>query len=188
MNPTDFLSSSALATLLALAATFLGLAAAVQILQEFWKHLSRSEARTYQKVLIDFAGPWIQQLLQPGVLNDLEVRGPFQLRKVRPKGVLLPLPKDELLRAAERVAPVWVRRTIEQLQVERELQASDPNLDRSPAWQQLLSEMQTLDPEDPTFWDAERVRDFLDEWREKMSSTRADAFSSHFGGGSFLTF
>src|SRR5262245_10795758 len=108
--------------LLTLAAIFLGLAAAVQIIQEFYKYLSRSEAKTYRNVLVDFAGPWIEQLFQPGVVNDLQVRGPFQIRKVRPQGVLLPLPKDELLRAIERLAPVWVRRTLEQLQVERELQ------------------------------------------------------------------
>ena len=78
MELTDLLSTPVLSLLLALAATFLGLAAAVQIVQEFYKHLSQSEARTYRQVLVDFAGPWIEQLFQSGAVNDLV---PLRARK-----------------------------------------------------------------------------------------------------------
>jgi hypothetical protein len=171
----DAISTPVLAMLLTLAAIFLGLAAAVQIIQEFYKYLSQSEAKTYRKVLVDFAGPWIEQLFQAGVVNDLQVRGPFQIRKVRPQGVLLPLPKDELLQATERLAPVWVRRTLEQLQVERELQEAKQDREEvtwSPGWHRLRSEMKKPDPADPTSWDAERVRDFLDTWTEPAGEAK----------------
>jgi hypothetical protein len=174
------ISSSALALLLSLAATFLGLAAAVQIIQEFYKHLSRSEARAYRAVLLDFAGPWIEQLFQPGVMNDLQVRGPFQFLKIRPEGVLLPMGKDELLQAIERVAPVWVRRVLEQLQAEKDLQVSGQESVWSPAWRQLEEELNCLDDKDPTFWDAERVRSFLKASPYQTAETLLIAFRQRF--------
>ena len=172
MELTDLLSTPVLSLLLALAATFLGLAAAVQIVQEFYKHLSQSEARTYRQVLVDFAGPWIEQLFQSGAVNDLQVRGPFQFRKIRPRGVLLPLPKDDLVLAIERLAPVWVRRTLEQLQVEKDLQDGKLEVVWSPAWNRFMEEMEELDPSDPTFWDAERVRDFLVSWQKPAADAK----------------
>jgi len=176
----SLLSTSALAMLLSLAAIFLGLAAAVQIVQEFYKHLSRSEARAYRMVLLDFAGPWIEQLFQPGVINDLQARGPFQFLKIRPEGLLLPMGKDELLQAVERVAPVWVRRVLEQLQAERDLQKSAQENLWSPAWTQLQEELGSLDKADPTYWDAERVRTFLQEMPFKDAETLLIAFRQRF--------
>jgi hypothetical protein len=176
----NLLSTSALAMLLSLAAIFLGLAAAVQIVQEFYKHLSRSEARAYRMVLLDFAGPWIEQIFQPGVISDLQVRGPFQFLKIRPQGLLLPMGKDELLQAVERVAPVWVRRVLEQLQAEKDLHKSAQKAIWSPAWQKLKEELNDLDQEDPTSWDAERVRTFLDETPFKDAETLLIAFRQRF--------
>jgi hypothetical protein len=176
----NLLSTSVLAMLLSLSAMFLGLAAAVQIVQEIYRHLSHSEARAYRTVLLDFAGPWIEQLFRPGVISDLQVRGPFQLLKVQPQGLLLPMGKDELLQAVERVAPVWVRRVLEQLQAEKDLQDSEGKAAWSPAWQQLKLELDGLDKDDPTFWDAERVRAFLKETPFKSAGTVLLAFRQRF--------
>ncbi len=167
------LPSSLLSTLLALAATFLGLAAAVQILQESYKYLSWTEARVYRKVLLDFAGPWIQKLFEPGVVNDLAVRGPFQIRSLRPPGVLLPLAQDELREAAERLAPTWVRRLVEQLRQERELQTAASGLPIwSPAWAALVEELRKVAPDDPTHGDATEILAFLQSWVQPAGDAR----------------
>jgi len=160
----DLLSEPLLRTVLALAAIFLGLAAAVEILQEFYKYLTSSKARTYEKALADFTGPWVQQILRPGALTDLKVRGPLQMFKVRPAGKLLPMTKEELVKAAERTAPIWVRRTLEQLDLERKLQQAAGAIPWSPAWRELLQQLEQCDPEAPTAWDAEQVREFLGGW------------------------
>jgi hypothetical protein len=164
MDVAAVLANSSLGTILTLAAVFLILGAVVQILQESYKYLSRSEARTYRKVLVDFAGPWIEQLYQPGLVNDLQLRNPWQIRKVRPRGVLLPMPKDQLIQAVERLAPVWSRRTLEQLRLEHELQTSVMEPVWSPDWRRLVNEMRDLDEYDPTHWDSERVLEFIDTW------------------------
>ncbi|HEX4952869.1 MAG TPA: hypothetical protein VF017_05675 [Thermoanaerobaculia bacterium] len=171
------LPSSLLSTLLALAATFLGLAAAVQILQESYKYLSWSEARIYRKVLVDLAGPWIERLFEPGMVKDLAVRGPFQLRALRPPRVLLPLAQDELREATERLAPAWVREVVEQLRQEREVQAAASGLPIwSPAWAALVEKLRGVDPGDPAHSTAGEILAFLDSWSQGGGdSQRLDA-------------
>ena len=87
----NFLDNSLLTILLTLAATFLGLSIVVQVVQELYKYLRSSKGRAYQIALQDFLGPLAHELLRPGVLPDIRVRGPMQLKRVRSKGMILPL-------------------------------------------------------------------------------------------------
>jgi len=87
----NILDNSLLTTLLTMAATFLGLSIVVQVIQELYKYLRSSKGRAYQLALKDFLGPLATELMRPGVLPDVRVRGPFQLMRIRPKGMILPL-------------------------------------------------------------------------------------------------
>ena len=130
-------NSALFSILIALAATFLGLSVLVQVIQEIYKHLTSSKSRAFNQVLRDFLGPWIAQLYRPGVIPDLVVRGPFQFFRRRPGGRLLPLSKDDLIKALERTAPDWHRQALKYLRMKVKLQG-DREKAPSPSWNTFL--------------------------------------------------
>lgn len=119
MSPTP---TSLLATVLAMGATLLALSLLVQVLQELYKYLTSSRSVAYRKTLIDFLGPHAEQLFRPGVIPDLQVRGPFQFLRRRPTGKLQPMDKDDLLVSLERTAAPWIQRALSTLRLEASLQ------------------------------------------------------------------
>ena len=159
-----------LSTLLALAAYVIGLALFAQVFQELYKFLSSSKARAYQKVLVDFAGPWARQLMRPEALPDMTVRGPFQVRRLSPRGKLLPLEGETLTAAAERTAPAWVKRALDALALEVKLQGGEAAAP-SPSWQGLVEQLTEASPGSPGYRSARRVLDVLERWGAVKSGT-----------------
>lgn len=159
-------------TFLGLAALIAGLALLVQVLQEVYKNLSSSKARTYRKVLEDVAGGWIRQLLTRDLAPDLLGRKPFQLWRWSPDGELLPLDRDTLIASAERTAPPWVRRALDALMLEAQLQASSAAgsasgagaTGPSPQWSTFLNDLWSAEPGSPGYRSALEVRALLARW------------------------
>lgn len=157
------IGTTLLTTILGLAGTFLGLAILVQVIQECWKYLFSTKSSAYERALFSFVGPWARQLMRPGVLPDLQVDGPFQFWRRRPRGKLLPLDKPELVAAMERTAPAWVRRALDTLTVEAErtkAAASPP----SPALKALVDELSMAERGSPGFMTANEISAFLRDW------------------------
>lgn len=73
----DILDNSLLTVILTMAVTFLGLSLVVQVVQELYKYLRSTKARAYLQVLQDFLGPLSNELMRPGIVPDIRVRGPF---------------------------------------------------------------------------------------------------------------
>jgi hypothetical protein len=154
------MNSALLSTLLALAAAMLALSILVQIVQEVYKYLSSSKERAYTNALLDFLGPWSSQLLKPGRVMKLQIRGPLQWFRFRPNERLLPMQHDELISALETTAPTWVKRTLERLKLEVGLQkgnASSPSL----IWHNFLAELSAVEKGAPGFRSAHEVSQFL---------------------------
>src|SRR6266516_2698378 len=154
------LTGSPLSTMMAIAAWFLGLSLFVQVLQELYKQLTSSKSRAYSAALIDFAGPFAAQLLQPDVAPDLTIRGPFQFRRLRPQGRLQPLEKESLVSALERTQPTWYRLTRQALEFEEALQTKD-RLDVSPTFKEFLKTLGAGLNELPGKYDAAVMKNFL---------------------------
>jgi hypothetical protein len=135
-------NGSLLSTLLALAAILLGLAIAVQVVQEMWKYVTSSRDKAYATVLQDFLGPFLsRQLHRPGVLRDLQVRGPFQFLWWRPSAKLLPMDADELVAALERTTGEWFQRAYAAMRLEGSLQRGTP-APPSASWQAFMRELE----------------------------------------------
>jgi hypothetical protein len=98
---------SVLTPLLAMTAWFLGLSILVQVLQELWKFITSSKARSFEKALADFIGPFVVGRLRQDPL--LAVRGPLQFRRVSTAGRVLPLDAADLTASLEKSAPEWHR-------------------------------------------------------------------------------
>jgi hypothetical protein len=159
----NFLDNSLLTVLLTLAATFLGLSIVVQVVQELYKYLRSSKGRAYQIALQDFLGSLAQELLRPGILPDVRVRGPMQLKRVRSKGMILPFKKEELASALERTAPAWIQRTLKQLNLEVDFQTGKP-LSQSVSWEEYLKELGKVEQGTTGYWNAVEIAEFLREW------------------------
>jgi len=162
--PNIGLNSSILNVLLGIAVAYLSLSILVQIVQEVYKHLANSKGRAYTNALNDFLGSWAKQLTRPGVLPDLRVRGPFQLVRLRPKGVLLPLSKEQLLAGLEGTAPPWVGRMLHALNAEVKLQAGRAEHEPSPTWKAFLAELAKVQKGSPGYWNAHSLASFLERW------------------------
>jgi hypothetical protein len=161
----NLLDNSLFTVVLTLTATFLGLSIVVQVVQELYKYLRSSKGVAYQKALQDFLGPLAFELMRPGVIPDVRVRGPIQLKRVRPKGKILPLKQDELADALERTAPPWIQRTLKQLKTEIEFQDNGPNV-LSNTWDEFLDELAKTEQGAPGFWNAYEIAEFLSkEWK-----------------------
>ena len=162
--------TSVLTTMLGLAGTFLGLAILVQVIQEAWKYLWSTKSAAYERALFQFIGPWARQLTRAGVIADLQVDGPFQIWRRRPRGKLMPLDKPELVEAMERTAPAWVRRTLEALRVETEAAAGRTvPVPPTPALTTLVNELATAERGSPGFSTAVDIAAFLRSWEFEVT-------------------
>lgn len=161
----NFLDSSLLTILLTLAATFLGLSVLVQVIQELYKYLRSSKLRAYLNSLQDFLGPLAFELMKPGVISDIRVRGPFQLRRIRPKGMILPLNQEELVTALEKTSPAWIQRTLNQLKLEVNLQAGESAI-LSNSFKEFLDELGKVEQGTTGYWNALEITDFLKKTKE----------------------
>lgn len=170
----SLLSAPALDALLAVAAMFLGLALVVQVVQEIYKFLSSSKAKSYHKVLRDFFGPWIERLYEAGPAAHLQVRGPFQFLRSRPTGVLLPLSKEDLLQAMDVVAPGWLGYTLEGLKSEQRLQAGRPAAP-SPQFEEMVGNLRAAAEGAAGGLDARKMLDFLGAWAAEPAVSEAAA-------------
>lgn len=156
----NLLDNSLLTVLLTLAATFLGLSLLVQVIQELYKYVRSSKLRAYQNALQDFLGPLAYELRRPGVLSDVRVRGPFQFKRVRPKGMILPLKREELISAIERTAPLWIQRTLNQLKLEVKLQDSNKS-EMSNSFKEFLDELGKVEEGTTGYWNALEITNFF---------------------------
>lgn len=170
----EILNGPVLNTIIGLAATFLGLAVLVQVIQEIYKYLTSSKYRSYTKALTDFLGPWATQLLEPGPFVDLQVSGPFQIRKLSPKGILLPMERESLTGALERTAPHWIRKTVDQLKLECQLQGDKKSMP-SPEWNNFLTELGEMERGAPGYWNALEIAQFLSVWDHEYAPKNDDA-------------
>jgi hypothetical protein len=150
-------------TLLALAATFLALSLFVQIIQEVYKYVTSSQASAYAKSLEDYLGPYARYLLQSGSLPDLKVRGPFQFRKIRPHGKLLPLGQSDLVEALERTIPPWHQRALQVLRLEARLEEQGAK-DLSPEWHEFVGSLKQVEAGAPGYRNAQEVLKFVQQW------------------------
>jgi len=152
-------------TLMAVAAMLLGLSLVVQVIQEIWKFLSSSEARTYRSVLRDFFGPWVERLYESGPATRLQVRGPFQFFRSRPTGSLLPLEKNELLEAMDSVAGDWLAYLLDALKAESRLQGETPQKPSPLLRRSIVNVLRAAGSEGgPGEHNAGKVSAFLKEW------------------------
>ena len=163
-----FLQTSFLNIMLGIAAIVLGLSVIIQIFQELYKYVTSSKGRMYTKALEDFLGPWASELLRPGNMPDMMVRGPFQFRKLRPRGILLPLKKEQLIDGLERSTPPWIQRTLSALNYELKFE-SDEKQGASPMWRNFLVELGNADKNSPGYWSAYGLTKFLNKWDHSWS-------------------
>jgi hypothetical protein len=165
-------------SLIGVVASLLVFALLVQVIQEFHKFLLSVKGRVYTKVLTDMLGPWAGQLCRPEALPDLQPRGPFQFRRLKRGGVLLPLDRPTLVSALERTAPPWVRRTLDRLRQEVEWSGGSPG-GPSPGWTEFTTELKNVRKENvvsdnevgtkralhsPGLWTATEIFGFLEKW------------------------
>ena len=166
-----FLNSPIFTTLLGFASYMLGLAILVQIIQEVYKYIRSSKSKAYSKALTDFLGPWAVQL-QRGNFG-LKARGPFQWKRLRPKGILLPLDKKQLINGLEKTSPYWVNKTNTLLKQEAKYQ-SDTAKAPSPAWLELLQELGKVEKGASGYWNAFEIVDWLKrkdhDWKKQDKS------------------
>ena len=170
----DMLNSPIFTTLLGFAAYMLGLAILAQIIQEVYKYITSSKSRAYSKALTDFLGPWAIQLLRSNF--GLIARGPFQLKRLRPKGIILPLDKTQLISSLEKTSPHWVSKANTRLKQEVRYQG-DKAQTPSSAWLDLLKELEKVEKGTSGYWNALEIVEWLKQknhkWvREKSSKQR----------------
>ncbi len=123
-----FQDSSLFNVVLGMAASLLALSILIQIIQEFYKFLFKSKSAAYRKVLFDLIGSQASALFEAPETADYRVRGPWDMLRRGPAGILLPLAKEQLGEALERTAPNWVTRILEQIKLEKSGDASKPDL------------------------------------------------------------
>jgi hypothetical protein len=170
-------STGLLSTVIAIGAAFLALSLLVQVIQELYKNLTSSRSRAYINALTDFLGPHAQQLVQPGMIPDLQVRGPFQFLRRRPTGHLQPMDKDDLIVALERTAAPWIQRALTALKLETGLVKQQPGK-LSPSFRQFLSQLEGATPGSPGYSTALDVREFFETWNVKTASPDAETFDT----------
>lgn len=167
------MDSTVLTPLLAMTAWFLGLSILVQVLQELWKFATSSKARSFEKALADFLGPFIVGRLKQDPL--LAVRGPLQFRRVSTAGHVLPLDAADLSASLEKSAPEWQRLVRRALAFEASAQTSGPApptpacLDTLRALERQITDARALDDrrlraEALALGDAGSVYAFLERW------------------------
>lgn len=164
------LNSSILTTCLGVAASYLIFSIFVQTVQEVYKYLTNSKGRAYGNALEDFVGSLAKQLTAPGGLPDLRVRGPFQLLRLRPGGLNLPLGKDQLISGLEGTLSPTISQALDAFNFEAQLQkgqAAPP----SPAFSQFLD---GIDQSKPTNSTASMVSKFLGQWCPEIKKSPSE--------------
>ena len=172
------LETSVFPTLLAFATIVFGLSLLVQVFQEVYKSLTSSKSKTYVKALLDFLGPHAAELLKPGSITELQVRGPFQFLRRRPTGRLQPMERPELMAALERTSAPWIRRTLDALHLDAELHTNGPKESRkgpSPALRELFRQLDGVERGSPGYATAVEVRQFIDTWLRDEDGGSPDA-------------
>lgn len=128
--------------LMGLAGVFLGLSVAVQAIQEIYKFLTTSKARAYRKALRDFLEESTGKEFERLDIKSMKVRGPFQPMKRQKPTHLLPMNRENLLRAVQKTAPDNVKRGIDVLTHEARVQKGIPR-PPSPLLRQWIRELWT---------------------------------------------
>lgn len=156
-------------TVLGMAATLLALAVLVQVVQEIYKFLTSSKARTYHLILNDFLGPWSAALLREGALNDVKMRGPLQLGSRTPRRWLLPMPAEALQSALETTTTPWCQRVLKALTLEASLCTAGPP--RSPGWNDMMVQLEAAAAgEAPGAGTARELLGFIHRWSEEANA------------------
>lgn len=88
----------------------LAISVLTQSFQEAHKYLTRSRAKTFEKALGDYFGPWTERVIDQGRITDLQARRPFQIRRVSPRGETVPFDRETVLVALERSLTPWLLR------------------------------------------------------------------------------
>ena len=167
----SFLNSPMLTTLLGFASYMLGLAILVQIFQEVYKYITSSKSKAYSKALKDFLGPWAIQLLRGNF--GLITRGPFQWKWLRPKGILLPLDKKQLISGLEKTSPHWVNKTNTLLKQEAKYQGDIAKAPSS-AWLELLQELGKAEKGASGYWNAFEIVEWLKQKDHELVKVKSD--------------
>ena len=157
------LNTPLLTIALSLSAIFLGLSLFVQVLQEFYKFITSSKSRAYKKALIDFSGPWVKKLYEPATLINIVARGPFQIFRRRPTGKVLPMDKENIVKALEQTAPTWHQQALKLLENEVKVQ-SGKEQSPSSTWNSFVDELATCEKGTPGYWSSQEVIRFLKNW------------------------
>ena len=173
----ELISSPVITTLLALAIYFLGLSVVVQVFQELWKYLTKSQTRTYRKVLDDYFGSIAGRLITQLGTTGAGVRGPFQFRVRKPRGVVNKLDQPALVAGLEQLAPAWIRKSLDALKAEVAIQAADGGTrkEASPAWRQFLKELSGAERGMAGFDRARDIARFLEQWEHAWHTDPDDA-------------
>jgi len=150
-----------LTTIIGVAATILALSVVVQVIQEMYKYFTSSQSRVYVKVLTDHMGAIAKDIAFAPDFADLRTRGPFEILRRRPTGRLMPLEADELRAAAERTAPLWVQRTLDQLRLEEASGAGSKI--PSVAWTSFLEKLSSVARGAKGYETAKEIAAFLAE-------------------------
>jgi hypothetical protein len=154
----DFLNTPLFVTLLGFSTIMFGLAILTQILQEVYKYITSSKSKAYSKAITDFLGAWATRALQSNL--GIIARGPFQWMRLRPRGNLLPLEKEQLVNNLEKSAPYWINRMHSQLKKEIKFQNSENNVPTD-NWQGLLTELGKVEKGTSGYWDAYEIAKWL---------------------------
>ncbi len=167
------IGTSLISTLLGLVGILLGLSILVQVIQECWKYLLSTKGAAYQRALFAFLGPWARELLRPGVIPDLQINGPFQKWRRRPKGRLQQMDQSTLVAALERTAAPWIRRVLQALRAEADLQ-NGRGAALSPAFAAVLEQLRATGQDSPGYASAQEALRFLKKWSSDDTTQLSD--------------
>ncbi len=165
-----FIQTQLLPTILGFSALIVGLSIFCQIIQEFWKNLTSSKSRAYQKALVDFLGSWVQV---SQIKFNLKTRGPFQWLKLKPKGILLPLDKEQLVESLTETSSAYVLRTYKALKKENTFQEGKPD---SPSmdWKGFIEELGKVEKGMSGYMSAFKITKWLEIWGHKSEIESKD--------------
>jgi len=159
-----FQGSSLFNIVLGMAASLLALSILIQILQEFYKFLFKSKSAAYKKVLYNLIGSQAAFLWKAPETADYRVRGPWDIFRRKPGGILQPLAKEQLAKALTRAAPYWVTRTLEQIQQEK---AGSSGAAESTTWKAFLIRLGQAEKGTTGFGTAREIAILLKEFGHK---------------------
>jgi hypothetical protein len=169
----NLIASPVISTLLALAIYFLGLSIVVQVFQELWKFLTRSQNRGYRLLLTDYLGPVADAIYAKLASTSKLVRGPLKWLKQTPAAMLARPDKTAVLEGLEALAPAWVKTTLSALnnEVARAAGGVAVSLKESEPWKKFLKDLSTITNDK----EAVKIVDFLKNWGHSWTNTSQPA-------------